>query len=300
MKTCDIIIPTYNGEKKLRQHVIPALRGQHIPTGWTVRLVICDDGSQKKYEDTFEWDGSWQAPRILHLTHAGRSQTRNAGIDASTADVLLFLADDIILRQNALASHLQFHEMHTELHTAALGCIVWDPRLEPTAFMEWMMHGGQQNDYDSLLGVATCDAAQFFYGSFISLKRAYLGGQRFNEAMTQYGWEDLELGERLKKKGLTLSVLHDARALHRHLYSPSAILERQRIVGAGAIRVNRTTTRRLRHTLYWWLGGRAVLTAFVKKYGNRHVFPRIFEYVTAGEFWYGVYNQSQMLINGKS
>lgn len=291
MNTCDIIIPTYNGAAKLKQHVIPALRAQAIPQGWEVQIIICDDGSEKPYKDNYEWHSPWHAPVTLTLPHGGRSKTRNAGIAVSSADVILLLADDIILRHNALYEHLLFHQQHSTITDGALGCIVWDPRIVPTPFMEWMMHGGQQNDYDAILGVRTCDPSQFFYGSFVSLKREFLQSNLFSEAFTSYGWEDLELGARLLVKGLTLTPLIGARALHRHKYSAQAILTRQYLVGVGATHVYLTTSRHIRHALYRLSGARFIVRTLIQKYGNRLNAPWIFQKVTAGEFWYGVYNQ---------
>ncbi len=296
MKTCDIIIPTYNGAAKLMQHVIPALREQAIPAGWRIRLIICDDGSENVYRDRFIWEAPWKKPIILALSHGGRSKARNAGIDASSADMLLLLADDIILLPGALFEHLTFHEHSRDSHQAALGCIMWDPRVMHTPFMDWMMHGGQQNDYDSILGTSICESSHFFYGSFLSLKKEFLGTDRFSETFMLYGWEDLELGERLQKKGLSLMVLHNARALHRHMYTATAILKRQQLVGAGMGHVNTSNARRLRHLLYRTSGVRAFLVKLIKIYGNSLNTPWLFTYVTAGEFWYGVFNSQRIRI----
>lgn len=292
MRTCDIIIPTYNGSAKLKRHVIPALQAQSIPYGWEVRIIICDDGSEKPYHDQYTWAFPWRPPHLLALSHGGRSHARNAGINASQADILLFLADDIVVQHGALAAHLLFHEHHNNTHEGALGYIRWDSTIEPTPFMEWMMHGGQQNDYDAILGLRTCDASKFFYGSFVSVKRSFLGNDRFSEAFTIYGWEDIELGSRLAAKGFSLSFVHNARALHRHMYSAAAILKRQYFVGTGATNMNTTTTRWMRHALYWLSGARFLTRMFMRKYGNRVNTPWLFQYVTAGEFWYGVYSQA--------
>lgn len=291
MNTCDIIIPTYNGAEKLEQHVIPALRGQAIPAGWRVKIIICDDGSDKMYKDKYIWNDSWQSPSILSLAHGGRSKTRNAGIGSSQADILIFLADDIILRKGALAEHLIFHKNNPAPHHGALGSVVWDPRIAPTPFMDWMMHGGQQNDFDSILGARICDSEHFFYGSFLSIKRIFLGEIRFSEEFTEYGWEDLELGSRLANKGLSLTYLQNTLALHRHAYSANAILARQYLVGLGVKNVNMSPRRIVIHRLYQLSGLRAVITAYIRAFGDRINLPWLFGKGTAGEFWRGVYNQ---------
>jgi glycosyltransferase involved in cell wall biosynthesis len=297
MKTCDIIIPTYNGREKLSKYVLPALRAQEIPDGWNVRVVICDDGSDAPAIARGTWSAPWRLPLVLRLPHRGRAATRNSGIDASNADIILFLGDDIVLRNGSLASHLKFHERNADTTKGALGCIIWDPTISPTPFMEWMMHGGQQNDYDSIVGERECDPTHYFYGSFVSVKRESVGNERFSEAFDAYGWEDLEFGERMRIKGMKLTVLHDALALHRHMYAASVILERQRLVGAGVTRMNTSLTRRIKHGIYQFSGMRMMSATILKKYGNRLNFPRFFAFVTAGEFWYGLHSRESMLIS---
>ncbi len=301
MNTCDIIIPTYNGEDKLRS-TIPALLEQDIPEGWNVRLIISDDGSTdplEKFMFKYAWQDPWIEPMVLRGSRQGRSHARNMALGVSTADIIFLLADDIVLRPHALREHLLFHEANTDPKKAALGCVVWDPRIHPTPFMDWMMHGGQQNDYDAILGVSTCSAAHYFYGSLISFKRKFLGTARFSDKFSSYGWEDLELGARLGAEGLIVHVLHNARALHFHRYSAEAILKRQRIVGSAQYLVNTNSIRRVYHAIYGFLGLRALARYILIKWGDRLNMPRFFALATSGEFWYGVHHANRVLKSEK-
>ncbi len=297
MNTCDIILPTYNAGEKL-SFVLRALINQHIPDTWNIRLIVCDDGSQADESpllNDMSWPSGWLPPVILQLPHAGRSATRNAGIRAASADILLFLADDIILRSGAIAEHLNFHLRQQDTHHAALGWVLWDENISPTPFMNWMTHGGQQNDYDALLGLHTCAPESFFYGSHMSLKRVMLKGYEFSEHFTAYGWEDLELGKRLAVHGLVLHVLHSAIGAHRHWYSAETLLARQRVIGMSAYNMNKNVMRRVVHGLYRYSGLRLLACATMKKWGNTVNIPRFFHIVTAGEFWYGVHHANKLL-----
>lgn len=301
MNTCDIIIPTYNGKEKLA-YTIPALLEQEIPSSWKVRLIISDDGSSESIEDTmsaYTWNDPWVSPLILKSSHVGRAAVRNKAIDAATSGIILLMADDIVLRAGALREHLVFHTQYPEDTAAALGCVAWDPRVRPTPLMDWMMHGGQQNDYDSILGASTCSAAHYFYGSFVSVKKKFLGEERFSEKFLEYGWEDLELGARLEKRGMVLHVLHNARSLHHHRYTATAILERQRTVGSAKYLVNTNSIRRGIHFIYGILGGRLIARYYMKKWGDMVTIPRLFEIITAGEFWYGVHHTNSLLKSEK-
>ncbi|MCE9643224.1 MAG: glycosyltransferase [Candidatus Andersenbacteria bacterium] len=297
IKTCDIILPTYKRPYAL-QEALRALQGQRIPSSWQVRIVVCDDGSSSATQgvvDAFFWTGQWMPPLILPLAHLGRSGARNAGIKCSQADIILLLADDILLRSHALALHLEFHDQHQGAQDVALGYVLWDPRIRPTPFMEWMTHGGQQNNYDALLGAKTCDPDSFFYGSHLSIKRPLIQENLFSEKFTAYGWEDLELGSRLKERGAQLHVLHNAIGLHQHFYSAKELLWRQQIIGAQKYRVNTNSIRKLKHSLYWYSGARLCSVYIMKKMGNKVNIPRIFQIIIAGEFWYGVFHSPGLL-----
>ena len=68
MNTCDIILPTYNGSKKLG-YVLPALMAQDIPHGWSVRILFVDDGSTE--------DEVLDRAERLGLTFVGVKETEN-------------------------------------------------------------------------------------------------------------------------------------------------------------------------------------------------------------------------------
>jgi len=297
INTCDIILPTYKKDQSLKQ-ALSALHAQIIPHHWAVRVIVCDDGSPSASQDIvdgFVWTRQWIAPFVIPLAHVGRARARNAGIAQATADIILFLADDILLRQGSLNAHLVFHENNPDAHAAAVGWVLWDPRIRPTPFMEWMTHGGQQNNYDALLGQAECDAHSYFYGSHVSVKRALMQGDVFSEKFTAYGWEDLELGGRLQAKGMRLSVLQSASALHAHWYGAEELLLRQQMIGAQKYLVNTNTARIVRHALYQLSGTRFLCILIMKIWGNKLNIPSFFQFVIAGEFWYGVHHANKVL-----
>jgi glycosyltransferase involved in cell wall biosynthesis len=304
MQTCDIIMPMFRSARELEE-VLPALYGQRIPSGWRLRLVASDDGSSDDTADTaarieHPHDG-WLPPVVVRNPHKGAAYARNAAIEASDADILFLLGADIVLRPGALALHLEFHHKNPAREHATLGMVRWDPRLIPTPFMEWMVHGGQQNDFDSLLGAETADPRHAFYGSHVSLKRKLLGTHRFSAGYKGYGWEDLDMGRLLAKEGIILTVLHKAVGLHRHYYSVDDILKRQYNVGKGVLHYQQqyphdtilpkeTPARRLKLALYRLSGVRWGVHLWLRMFAKRYTLPRLFMLATSGEFWLGVEN----------
>lgn len=298
----DVIVPTYNNGEVL-VGALSALAEQVVPAGWIPRVIVSDDGSDASPESVVsgtKWPDPWLAPVVLCGRHKGVAPARNAAIKKSDADILFFLGADIFLRPGALAAHCTLYE--EEGVDAGLGMVVWDPRIRPTALMEWMVHGGPQNDFDALLGVQMGDIRTHWYGSHLSCRRSIAQQELFPEAYSSYGWEDLDMGRALFDKGVTLRVVHSAVGLHHHRYTASAIQKRQYYVGANArIYQNRypnasilpspSWMRVVKVLMYRFLGIRPVVWWLVAWVGQMYAIPRLFLYATAAEFWYGWYKE---------
>jgi glycosyltransferase involved in cell wall biosynthesis len=296
MNTCDIIIPAYNNPAVL-QRGLAALIKQSTLRQWRVKVIIIDDGSSPPIK--LPAINSQFPLVLLSQAHAGAAAARNQGIAASTADILVFLGADILLRPTALRQHLAFHQQNPDQRKAALGMVMWDPRIRPTPFMEWMMHGGHHNNFDAILGKQTADPKHFFYGSHVSLKRAAIPKGGFPEMYNQYGWEDLDLGWQLAKQGIVLHVLHTAVGLHDHPYSARAIYTRQYAAGQGMPlfqarhpdnptlpHMSRSARQKL--IFYRMPPVRSVLQKIIGKLGKQYSLPRLFAAITTAEFWLGV------------
>lgn len=307
MPSCDIIIPTYNNSQVI-SHTLAALNEQNIPSNWQIQIVIIDDGSQPPLklqitnypasDGTPSAGGGKLQITVLHQKHAGAATARNRGLKESSADILLFLGADILLRPNALTEHLTFHEQNPDKKHAALGMVKWDPRLHPTPFMEWMIHGGQQNDFDTLLGKNIAAPEHFFYGSHISVKRSIMSDVTFPTIYKQYGWEDLDVGCQLKAKGLQLSVLHQAVGLHRHGYTANQIYKRQYRAGQGLTTFKGrhettlkfpTLSRRAHQKLIFYRMPivRTFLKHIIGTLSQSKSLPWLFMATTTAEFWLG-------------
>lgn len=306
MRTCDVIIPVYNSAASLPL-ALEALSTQAIPPDWHIQLLICDDGSSDNTYEKLHITNYTLPITYLPGKHAGVAAARNRGIAASTADLLLFLGADILLRPRALMAHLLFHERCPDAKAAALGFVRWDPRLAPTPLMEWMTHGGLQNNFDDLLGRATADTEEFFYGSHLSLKRSVLATTTFSEDYRTYGFEDRDLGRRLVSSNVTLHVLHQAVGLHRHLYSADAFFKRQIAVGASQqIFCRRFHLPDPRSTQTWrhWLqqalyrvGPGQILRGVVRYVASRYATPRLFAHAVNYEYRRGLYAKDEGVLH---
>lgn len=306
--SCDIVIPLYNNETVIGK----TLQALFVQTGiidWKIRIIVTDDGSTD-HSLAIVRELAQPSPWPLDIitgSHRGPAGARNQGVQATTGFVVMLLGADIILRPTAVSQHLRFHEHQSDSKDAALGMVKWDPRLQPSRLMEWMTHGGQQNDYDSLLGQAQADPAHFFYGSHLSLKRQQLQNTPFSQAFTGYGWEDLDYGRKLKQKGIRLHVLHQALGLHHHYYTPTAIARRQQSIGRSFITYYNRHQAELGETMknrrvHRWVR-RAVVTAGMPLilYGLTRLSlalsfttPRLYVAFTSSYFWQGILKVAQL------
>lgn len=297
---CDIIIPAYNSRSVLPA-TLQALFAQDISSSYSISLIISDDGST---DDTVSWLQTIPVPqpwRLVVITgpHTGPGGARNRALAASGAEIVFFLGADIQLRPGALQAHLDFHVRYPDERAAALGLVKWDPRLPPSRLMEWMIHGGQQNNFDDLLGVSTAAPEHFFYGSHLSLKRRLLPKPAFTPHLTG-SWEDLELGRRLAARGCRLHVLHHAIGLHHHFYPATAIARRQYQAGYSLQQYqalypslplipNRSRLNHLRRWIFCVCGGQLVLYILVRASQDHYSLPWIWTVFTANQLWKGLW-----------
>ena len=187
MDKIDIIIPVHNRPLVLRQ-TLESLAQQTVPSPWHVHIIVVSDGGSP-YIAQVVAQGMGQAPKTQTIEHvaipkSGVSQARNYGLGISSAPLIMFLGADIFLRPKALQTHIDFHLQYPQVEMAALGAVKWDPRLRPSPFMEWMVHGGPQNNFDTILGQRFVNPAQYFFASHISLKRGALPTKPFSKALT--------------------------------------------------------------------------------------------------------------------
>jgi len=302
---CDIIIPAFNSGSVLAD-TLAAIAEQQYSSGHAVRVLLTDDGST---DDTREIAQQYFASDafemiILSGPHGGAAKARNRALDAVVGDLILFSQADIRLRPGALNAHFLWHEENTDITAAALGWIGWDPALRPTPLMEWMVHGGPQNNYDALLGQLRVDSRHFFNGAHVSLKSEFLGSERFATSFRRYGWEDLELGRRLHQRGLSLYFLERAQALHHHFYDANAVRVRQEQAGRSLLEYQRLhpevrlvpdrgPAHRYLFRLFLWSGAFAVLRLVHQWQASRGVAPRLFSLMTTLDLWTGIYSSKR-------
>jgi glycosyltransferase involved in cell wall biosynthesis len=240
MNSLSVVIPTKDRADALAR-TLDALEAQRAGEAEVEAIVVDNGSSDATVEQVRRRAGRAKLPiRLLEEPNGGPAMARNAGAEAASGDVLLFLGDDTEPADDRLLSaHLALHAARPEPAYAVLGRITWNPRRPVTPFMRWLENGGPQFHYCEL-NAGPVDAASYFYSSHASVKRAFfdqVGG--FDVRFPMAAVEDTELGVRLADAGLELDYHPDLLVLHDHPTTPEQSLRRSIAVGRSAALYNR-------------------------------------------------------------
>lgn len=150
-------------------------------------IVLVDDGSSDGTGEVVKSIATRGRLRYLRQDHAGLASARNTGIRAAEGEVVLFIDDDTIPDPALLSEHWKTHERHP-------GSVV----------LGWVNHVDGDRPPSARRFALADFSTSFFWTSNASVGRSDLmAAGLFDEEFTEYGWEDLELGERLRARGLT-------------------------------------------------------------------------------------------------
>ncbi|MDQ7824160.1 MAG: glycosyltransferase [Candidatus Eremiobacteraeota bacterium] len=172
-----------NREDLLKRSLV-ALFKQNFPKD-QYEIIVVDDGSEDGTSDMVRSLSGPCSLRLITQGHDGLSIGRNRGIKSAVGDYVLFIDDDIIADENLIAEHMRFHRIH--------------PR---SVVKGWVNHTSELDRKVPQFTIADFCTA-FFWTSNVSIARKYLlEVGLFDEDFREYGWEDLELGLRLRNYGL--------------------------------------------------------------------------------------------------
>jgi glycosyltransferase involved in cell wall biosynthesis len=223
-----VIIPTYNRADTLRL-ALEAIEQQVEPG---VEVLVVDDGSTDQTASTVAPFEARGLVRFISAPHRGPAAARNAGLDQAGGRLVLFTGDDMIAPPELLRAHVEAHRAHPELEAAIVGDVRWSPMLQVSPLMRWLDHGGPYYHFYDLADGAVIDH-RYFVTANLSLKRAFIGADRFDQDFRWAAFEDIELGYRLMRRGLR-SIFRSIPTFHLHPVTLEGLLRRMEYAGRAA------------------------------------------------------------------
>jgi len=224
------VINTYNKGATL-ERVLEALERQEGIGRDVFEVVVRDDGStddtwRRLQEIAPRWGGRLRCSRG---ENTGVSEARNIGVRAAQGEVVIILADDIVASPRLVIEHLGRQDQERAAGPCAMvGKVLWPPELAQDPFRHWLDHGGPQFAYWRIQGTAI--GPRYFYACNIAARRELFLAHPFDPAI-RYGYEDTELGLRLKRAGVRLLYHPAAYGFHHHPRSFEEFRRRQYHVG---------------------------------------------------------------------
>ena len=221
-----IVIATYN-RKDLLAACLKCLDQQDFPSD-RFEVIVVDDGST---DGSVEMVQEMKPPYLLRCipaNHQGPGLARNLGVTHATGDIVIFLDSDAFAAKDFVAEHVKSHKQ------ASSAIFVDGPAIYVSG--QEAIENPPTDDWR----IRWMAALDFFGAPFVSVNVSCprtvfieVGGfdERFGKA---YGWEDTELGVRLRQAGLGNVRNRKAYVLHHRDGTPTLDSEIKKRVQCGA------------------------------------------------------------------
>jgi len=207
-----VVIPTYNRQPILEK-CLRALEQQSFPSTTPVtgyEVIVVDDGST---DGTVDWLEEY-ATHFPHLQlyeqeHLGPAAARNLGIQKSRGEIIIFIDSDLVVLDQFIHSHAigLMHGNRLDNKNQPPRCFTYGRVINTANFNHPTQEPYKITDFS---------AAYFATGNVAIPKHWLETAGLFDSRFQQYGWEDLELGVRLKELGLKLIKCPAAVGYHWH------------------------------------------------------------------------------------
>ncbi len=202
-----VVIPTYNRLPILRK-CLDALENQILNVEiHSFEIVIVDDGST---DGTVDWLRSnietYPHLRLFEQSHGGPALGRNLGVEKSKGELIVFIDSDLVVDKFFLRNHID-SLLKAWKKLGNRKCFTYGSVINTSNF---------RNPNSEPFKLHDLSWAYFATGNVAIDKKLLEKSGLFDNSFRLYGWEDLELGERLRNMGVKLIQCPRAIGYHWH------------------------------------------------------------------------------------
>ncbi|MBD3880733.1 glycosyltransferase [Phormidium tenue FACHB-886] len=203
-----VVIPTYN-RKPILEKCLKALENQKFAADTAIahyEIVVVDDGSTDETVDWLRENTAFPHVRLFQQNHLGPAAARNLGVKEAKGDTIVFIDSDLVVTETFLQAHAdKLAEGKQKIGSDRVftygsvinTCNFDNPTVEPFKLTDY--------------------SRAYFATGNVAIGRHWLDqAGLFDTRFQLYGWEDLELGVRLKQLGLKLISCPEAVGYHWH------------------------------------------------------------------------------------
>jgi len=272
-----IIIPTYNGEKKIC-NLLHSLEKQSYKD---FEVIVVIDGSTDNTKKLLEQKNfDFKSFKIIFQENKGRSGSRNTGAKTATGDLLLFLDDDMRLPAETVQQHVEFHKK--QANAWLMGNAVEDFELMQTDLQKYKAFlsrkwGKPFEHNDKPLQKHNL----FLMAAHLSVPKAnflQLGG--FDEALTDA--EDYDLGKRALAVGVQIYFNPEIIGWHDDFITCRSYIRRQQQYQKAHQRLRELYPERYQYNQYDYKPAKGL--------------KKIIYWLFAGNFWVNVVDKFNFLL----
>ena len=205
-----VILGTYN-QKTILEKVLPEYEKQTLAKTEFEIIVVDSESTDGASDWLLSYTPKFQFKALIK-PNQGKAAARNRGVKEARGKWILITDADMIPHPELIQKHLDFQQSLTypacaEGLTFNMHQLQW-----PTDSANLMPLIGSNPKTRTRMGWF-----YFLTGNLSFLKSLFESYQGFDESFQGYGWEDLELGYRLKKAGVPLYYLREAINYHYHV-----------------------------------------------------------------------------------
>ena len=223
-----LVMPTYDEPERL-EAALESLSRQDYPPAASEIIVIDDASPQLDAERLHAALAPFPLRLIRNLYNQGRARARNAALRVAKGDIIIFLDSDMTVGPDFLRTHVERHR--TQAEAVFIGNIRFASEIPTTRLTRYIegrgVHGAEVEQ--------PMHFKCFVTGNSSLRRSSLLRVGFFDEDLTAYGGEDLELGYRLHRAGIPLFYAPEALSHHHHLRALEPLCRLMQTYGSRSI-----------------------------------------------------------------